>query len=474
MTTHVKGSSPVPAVTFWGAARSVTGSMHLVEAGDRRVLLDCGLFRGRGDAARRNTSFPFDPRRLDAVVLSHAHVDHCGNLPNLVRQGYAGPIYCTPATRDLLAVMLADSARIQEEDAAIFRIIGQPDEAACPLYTRDDARTTTDQCLPLPYGEPRAIAPGVELRFADAGHILGSAMVALTFDTPGRPTRISFTGDVGRSGLPFLRDGAPLPAADLVISESTYGGRTHEPLASLAEAMAGIVRRAAEEGGKVLIPAFSLGRTQLVVHYLHHWMENGLLPALPLFVDGRLAADVSEVYRRYPQCFDPRVMPPPGREEEFLSEPGVQHVRGLDESRELAVRRGPCIIVASSGMCEAGRILQHLKQNLDDPRCTVVLVSYQAPGTLGWRLLQPRPTVRFHGRDWNLWAHVVKLDGFSGHVDQNDLLALLGPLAGTAHKVRLVHGEPEQAEALAAALRQRGFADVDMPALGETVSAGDD
>jgi metallo-beta-lactamase family protein len=462
------GSTSRPTVTFWGAAQAVTGSMHLVEVGDQKVLLDCGSVRGRREEARHGmVHFPFDPHEISAVVLSHSHTDHCGHLPALVRQGFSGPIYCTPATRDLMSIMLEDAGRIQEEDALVLSIVGQPSAGVTPPFTRPDARRAVEQCVAVPYGRPVEVLPDVELTLADAGHILGSALVSLRLAWGRRECRLTFTGDVGRRGLPFLREPEPLPPADVVVCESTYAGRTHQPLGRMAEVLERVVRRSSDEGGKVLVPAFSLGRTQLVVHFLHQWMREGRLPALDIFVDSPLAAEIAEVYGRYPEAFDPRALPP--REgPDFLEGPGVHYVRSQEESKELSTRPGPCVIVAAGGMCEGGRILRHLKHHVDDPRCTVVLVSYQAPHTLGRRLLEPKPRVRFHGKDWNLWAEVVEVNGFSGHADHGELLALLRPLAGRARKVRLVHGEPEAAAVLAEALRGEGFADVAVPALGDS------
>jgi metallo-beta-lactamase family protein len=430
--------------------------MHLVEAAGQRILLDCGLSRGRREEAHaRNSHFPFDPTTLDAVVLSHAHVDHCGNLPNLVRQGYQGPIYCTPATRDLIAVMLADSARIQEDEAIVAGVIGRHGRtAAPPLYTRIDASTTIQQCVVVPYDEDHNISDTVRLRFVDAGHILGSAMAALTVEQGGREYRITFTGDLGRRGLPYLFDPSPVPEADLLICESTYGGRTHETLEQMAHKFADVVKRTALRGGKVLIPAFSLGRTQLVVHFVQRWMREGLLPQLPIYVDSPLAAEIAKVCERYVDSFQEGVID---------DDPPVQFVGSQDESQSLSTTPDASIIVASGGMCEGGRIMQHLRHHIDDPRASIVLVSYQAPQSLGHQLLEKRPTVRFHGRNWNKWAEVIELKGFSGHADQNDFLAMLGPLATRTRQVRLVHGEPEQAEALANSLRARGFAEVAVP-----------
>ncbi len=449
-----------PSVTFLGAARSVTGSMHLVQSGPYRLLLDCGLTRGSDDPLR-NRHFPFDPKTIDAVILSHAHTDHCGNLPNLVRQGFRGPIYCTPPTRDLLAVMLADSARIQEDEARVQGVVrGRPATLErSPLFTRHDVHQAIDQAVAVDYDTAVEINPDIQLRFIDAGHILGSAIVALQMHYAGRDYRLTFTGDLGRRGLPFLRDPSRVPGADLVICESTYGGRSHDTVNGMAGKMADVVRRTAARGGKVLIPAFSLGRTQVVVHYLQRWMADGTLPRLPIYVDSPLAAEIGMVYEEYPghlQETGPAPVP-------------VEFIHDADEAHRVTAGPQTCIIVASGGMCDGGRILHHLKHHVDDPRSTVVLVSYQASHSVGARLLEQRPTVRFHGRTWNKWVDVVELNGFSGHADQDDFEALLGPSAGSTGRVRLVHGEPEQSEALASRLRGLGFADVEVPRREEVV-----
>jgi metallo-beta-lactamase family protein len=446
--------------------------MHLVEVGGRKILLDCGRSPGsRADSRRRTASFPFHPSEIDAVVLSHAHMDHSGNLPQLVRQGFDGPIFCTPPTRDLIAVMLRNSARFQEEDARVLRVLDRDgdDGLLQALASREDVQRTVRLCVPVPYGQTREVAPGVSVRFAEAGHILGSAMVALTFHSGGRDHRVTFTGDLGRRGLPLLRDPAPVPEADLLICECTYGGRVHASIDRMADELVEVVQRAVARGGRVLVPAFSLGRTQLVVSCLERAIRDGRLPRVPVYVDSPLAADVADVYREHPDCLDEESTRRLAAGEDPLDGSLVCYVRDGEESRELAEGREPCVVVAAGGMCEGGRILRHLKQHIDDPRCSVVLVSYQAPDSLGRRLLEPRPTVRFHGRDWNLWADVIDLHGFSGHADHNDFLDLLGPLAGRTKHVRLVHGEPEQAEALAEALRRRGFDDVAIPAAGEKV-----
>jgi metallo-beta-lactamase family protein len=457
-----------PRLSFLGAAQFVTGSMHLLEADGRRFLLDCGIVLGRSpQVAERNRHFPFDPRSIDAVLVSHAHVDHCGNLPNLVAQGFAGPIYCTPATRDLMAIMLSDSARIQEEQAAVERIIGPADECSTGgLYAGHEVQLALERCVAVAYDRSFDLAPGVRARFADAGHLLGSAMTHISAEGAGRTHSLTYTGDLGRPALHFLRPPAPLPAADVVVSESTYGARTHQSVAELATLLQAVVRRTVERGGKVLIPAFNLGRSQLVVHYVQDWIRRGELPDVPLFVDSPLAADITEVHRLYPE-----LLAEPYRHE--VANPLARYVRSARESRELSTFRGPCILVASGGMCEAGRIVNHLEHNVDDPRCTIVLVSFQAPGSLGRKLMQRGPTVRFRGRAWNKWAEVVDLNGFSGHADQHDLRNFFHPLRERGPHVCLVHGEPEQAEALAGVLRADGYADVTIPRRGDSIVMGD-
>jgi metallo-beta-lactamase family protein len=460
-----------PAVTFCGAAGTVTGSMHLLQTQGRRFLLDCGLFQGRrAEARRRNSTFPFEPSDIDAVVLSHAHIDHCGNLPNLVRQGFRGPIYCTPASRDLLAVMLADSARIQEEDAAYLnrhRERGEPPVE--PLYSTPDVRRTLRQAQPVRYDSPYDLGHGVELLLVDAGHVLGSAMVALKVRADGREHTLTFTGDLGRRGLPILRDPAPVPPAGLLISESTYGGRTHPPAEELPERLLDVVQRTVGRGGKILIPAFSLGRTQAVVYFLHRLVRSGRLAELPIFVDSPLSADATEVFRLHPECFDEETAELLERDPDLFGGRLVHYVRTVEESKRLNGLEGPAVIISASGMCETGRILHHLKQHIEDPRCTVLIIGYQAPETLGRRLVEKRPEVKIHDRLYAVRAEVVVLNGFSSHADRDDFAAFFGPLAHATRKVRLVHGEPDQAEALAAALRAQGFPDVAVAAPGETV-----
>jgi metallo-beta-lactamase family protein len=448
--------------------------MHLLEVGNHKILLDCGLHQGRREEARqRNGHFPFHPNQIDAVILSHAHIDHCGNLPTLTRQGFNGPIFCTPPTRDLLRVMLADSAKIQEEDAAHLNIARNYAEPwVQPLYSNVDVERTFRQVVQVPYGREVDVTKTVRFRFIEAGHILGSAMVHATAAGPDRERTLSFSGDMGRRGLPILKPTGTVPPADLLVCESTYGNRLHRSFEETVEKLYTAIRDTVKKGGKILIPAFSLGRTQLIIHILQLGLRERKIPTIPIYVDSPLASEVAEVYRAHPGSLAPEIAQALREGHGLLGGDGVNYVRDFEQSALLATRPGPAVIIAASGMCDAGRIQQHLKQLVDDPRCTIILVSYQASGTVGRKLLDPKPTVRFQGRDWNKWIEVVHLDGFSGHADKNDFLAYLRPLVGSVGKVRLIHGERDQAEALAETLSEAGFTNVAVPAPGDRVVIG--
>jgi metallo-beta-lactamase family protein len=451
-------SKKPPKVTFCGAAQAVSGSMHFLEFGEYRFLLDCGLVRGgREESRRRNWNFSFDPSAIDAVFLSHAHVDHCGNLPNLVRQGFSGPIYCTPATRDLIEVMLEDSARIHENENAVLADARDPRSGQF-LFDYEDVERVMELCVAINYLQPTDVNPDVQIRFINAGHILGSAMVEFKGRMDSRDYSIVFTGDLGRRGVPYVAEPSQVPAADLVICESTYGGKTHDSLEAMSAKMSTIVTSTLERGGKVLIPAFSLGRTHLVLYYLRLWMAKGLLPRIPIYVDSPLAQKIDQVFQKYNDHLLPE-----------MEEIPCEWLKSEDDAWQKSTQRDQCIIVASGGMCEGGRIVQHLKYHIDDPRSTIVLVSYQAPDSIGAQLLSPVPTIRFHGKTWNKWIDVAEVKGFSGHADKDDFEWLLqGAVSGT-RQVRLVHGEPWSLFALEKQLRQMGFADVRAPNPMETI-----
>jgi len=449
-----------PSITVWGAARTVSGSMHLLEATGRSILLDCGLVQGRrGEAERRNSSFPFHPSRIAAVLLTHAHIDHCGNLPGLVRQGFRGPIYCTPLTAELAAVMLADAAKLQEEESAhenIRRHYAEP--WVQPLYTTADAARATGLFQAVPYGHDLEIAPGLRAQFVDAGHLPGSAMIALNVDYEGRRYTATYTGDLGRFGQSVLPPPAPVPPAPLVLAECTYGGRRHPAEGETLDRLAAVVERTAQRGGKLIIPAFGLGRTQVVVHSLLTLMRAARLPPLPVFVDSPLATAVAGVFRRHASAF---AVDLPGDQER------VTYIQSIDESLALKERPGPCVVVASGGMCEGGRITSHLVRCIADADCCIALVSYQAARTLGRQLLDHPPVVGILGKSLPLRAEVVHLEGFSGHADHDDLIRHLSPLAPLNPRIRLVHGELAAAETLAAALSERGLTDVAVPSPGD-------
>jgi metallo-beta-lactamase family protein len=468
-----KNSKPAdPTVTFWGAARTVTGSMHRIDACGRTILLDCGLFQGpRAESYRRNKDFPFRAKEIDAVVLSHAHIDHCGNLPNLVKQGFAGPIFCTAATRALCAVMLGDSAKLQEEDAIYLNRKRAKDEPKIePLYDGRDVYQTLIKLRGVDYDEPFEVVRGIEATFVDAGHLLGSAMVALKIDGPNGKRRLSFTGDLGRLGTPILRDPAALPPADFVISESTYGGHTHEPVDETAEKLGEVVRGTADRGGVVVIPAFAVGRTQTIVYFLHQLIGAGKLPDIPVFVDSPMSVKATEVFQAHPECFDEETLHLLKRDPDIFGEKHVHYIEKVHDSIALNDRRDPCVIISASGMCEGGRIVHHLKHHIEDPRSTILIAGYQADGTLGKRLVDRRPEVRILGQTKQVKAEIVVLNGLSSHADHNDLLRELGPQKANSPKMRLVHGDPERAEALATGLKGIGFTDVVVPDRGESAT----
>ena len=467
-----------PVVTFQGAAQTVTGSMHVVTHGGETVLLDCGTFHGRREEARnRNSTFPFDPSTISAVVLSHAHIDHSGNLPTLVKQGFRGRIFSTPATMSLCRVMLKDSAYIQERDAEFInkkhRKKGLP--PVTPLYTQEDV----DQTLPLfsaiPYSTPFEVTERMRVRFEDAGHILGSASVSVTLQAQPVPVHLAFTGDLGRPGLPILRDpvfigeGQPI---DYLISESTYGGRTHASVKEMEDQLLAPFRRACERGGKIVIPAFSVGRTQELVYSFHRLVQEGKIDDVPIFVDSPLSVNVTEVFRQHPECFDRETweLIRASEDRDAFGFDRLTYIRSAEESKELNDRKGSFVVISASGMCEAGRVVHHLAHTVSDSRAMIMIVGYQAEHTLGRRLVMKEPTVSIFGEPHDLRAEVVVLNAFSAHADRNELLAYLRQCpAPSMRSMFLVHGDPPQAAMLQTALREAGFGDVQIPARGDRV-----
>jgi len=454
-------------IFFFGGARAVTGSMYVLEVAGRRILLECGLFQGRRrESEERNRYFPFDPRGIDAMILSHAHIDHSGNIPSLVTQGFEGPIYTTHATRDLCAIMLRDSGRIHERDAEWYnrkvRRRGEP--PLLPLYTEDDAIDSLHRFVGIDYGAPLSLAPGLRLELRDAGHVLGSAMVVLDSEN-GRRTRLCFTGDLGRRSMPLLHDPSPVEDVNVLIMESTYGDRSHPAVSSMRTSLAEVVNRTVQRGGKILIPAFALERAQTVVYLLHRLLLDGAIPAVPIYVDSPMTADITEVFRLNPEYFDAEARSFWERSDPFGFHT-LRYVADVEESKALNYLEGPAIIISASGMCEAGRIVHHLRNNIEDERNTVLIVGFQARNTLGRQLVEHRPEVRIFGIDVPVEAEIVDVGAFSSHADADGLVEFAETCRSTVGQVFLVHGEEPQAQALAARLRMAGIGPVTVPQAG--------
>jgi metallo-beta-lactamase family protein len=464
-------------ISFHGAAQTVTGSQHLIRVGSTSLLLDCGLYQGKRDEARqRNRNFLFDPAGVAAVVLSHAHIDHSGNLPNLVKQGFRGKILCTTATADLCNAMLPDSGHIQEEDVDYVNRQrakhGEPPVE--PIYTRQDATEALRYFEGIDYQRPYRLGPGLTVTLYDAGHLLGSAIVALDFASGngGPARRLVFTGDLGRPNVPLLCDPTSLEAADILLMESTYGSRTHPPLEESAGALKETIRRTSRRGGKVIIPAFAVERTQLLVYLLNKLYHQGELPDIPIYVDSPLAVNVTEIFRRHTDYFDEETrnylrQDPDG---DIFGFKRLRYIRDVEESKKLNNLNGPCVIISASGMAEAGRIQHHLKNNIEDSRNTVVIVGWQAPNTLGRRLVEQAQVVRIFGMEYRREAEVVTLNGFSNHADQPGLLDWARAFKQRPERIFVVHGDPDAAQELAGRLRRDlGFREVLIPSLHQTV-----
>lgn len=445
-------------IEFVGAAREVTGSCHILRVAGKTVLLDCGLFQGkRSDSNEKNRRLPLPVDEIDAIVLSHAHIDHAGRLPFLVRYGYNGTIWCTPATRDLSAVMLADSAHIQEKDAEFLARRGKAH--VDPLYALRHTVRTIELMVGVPYHRPFDVVPGVRATFVDAGHILGSASVILDCVEDGVTRRLIFSGDIGRSGLPIIRDPEPPDGADVVLMESTYGNRDHESVEGARARLATVIRDTSARGGRVLVPAFAVGRTQELVYDLHALTAAGAIPPVPIYIDSPLAIDTTSVFEMHPDLFDHAETLVRTVRDLFRFEL-VHYTRDVEESKALANMHGPMVIIAASGMAEAGRILHHLAQGASDPRNTVLIVGFQAEHTLGRRIVERQPMLRVFGDDVPLRAHVEILNGYSAHADRTELASWMDRVQERSPRLKqvwLVHGEPPAQDELATALGAKGL-----------------
>ncbi len=454
-------------ITFLGGAQTVTGSMHLLTIGSSRVLLDCGLFQGRRkEAHERNSKFPKEATTADACILSHAHIDHSGNLPSLVRRGFEGAIHMTRATKDLCDPMLRDSANLQKRDYEHLTKRGIP--VLEPLYDDDDVTETLGRIRPARYGSWADVAPGVRVRFLDAGHILGSAVVHVEATEGGSTRSICFTGDLGRRGMPILRDPEHLPSCDVVITESTYGDRVHSRNHETETELAGFVKEQFERGGRIVIPAFSLGRTQNLVYALYRIYKRGDAPRLPIYVDSPLATRVTKIVAAHPECFDEEALGVLGARGAPFYFPEIHYTDSVEESKALNGRGGPMIVISASGMCEGGRVLHHLKHSIQNPTTLILLVGYQAQMTLGRRILEGAERVRIYGQELEVKARIRKMNAMSAHADRDDLLHYLKPVSSTCGKIFVVHGEPRASASLADALRGSGCADVKTPDIGDT------
>ncbi|HZL79321.1 MAG TPA: MBL fold metallo-hydrolase [Candidatus Limnocylindrales bacterium] len=443
-------------IHFFGAARTTTGSMYLLEVNGKKLLLECGLFQGhREESINRNCCFPFDPKQVDAVVLSHAHMDHAGNLPNLVKQGYTGNIHCTFATRDLCSIMLVDSGHIQEADALFVskQRAKKNLPPVAPLYTIADAEKTLHQFVGFSYERPFQVVDGVTVTFRDAGHILGSAQVILDVQENGGKFRWLFSGDVGRGGDEILRDPVATENVDYLQIESTYGGREHTIRKDADEIVGRLVLETLKQSGKVIIPAFSVGRTQQIVYVLNQLTLAGKLPRCPIFVDSPLSVNATEIYRLHPECFNDTI-------NKFLHEKAnpfgmanLTYIREAGQSKQLNDLKEPAIIISASGMCEAGRIRHHLKNHIGDPKNLILFIGFCAEGTLGSLITAGKNPVNIFGEPVAVRAKIISLDTYSGHADKNELKQYVQKISGEIKKIVCIHGEESQCLAHAETLR---------------------
>jgi metallo-beta-lactamase family protein len=474
-------------IEFWGAAQTVTGSMHLIHFNGQRILLDCGMYQGkRKEAFLRNRELPFDASSIDIVILSHAHIDHSGNLPSLVNGGFSGPIYCTSATRDLSSILLLDSAKIQESDIKYVnkKRIRDGQTPFEPLYLVEDAVRTLTQFRTVAFYDRFSPLPGLTVQFHVAGHMLGAATVELNFDRtleiqensqPNLPaaTRLVFSGDIGRPNVPILKDPVTVEGADYVIMEATYGNRLHETQVDAHDILLDAMLEVKRTRGRLIIPAFSVGRTQEIVYRLHKMSVTGELPSMQVFVDSPLAVEATDIYRAHADCFDEEMRRAILDDE--VNNPlifeGLKYIRRVEDSKAINDYSDPCVIISASGMCEGGRVLHHLKNNIEKPNTIIMFAGYQAPDTLGRMILdQSRQEIKIYGEAYKPKAQIRKLEGCSGHGDQGEILrwALETASKGNLKRIALVHCELEPASEFRRLLHQNGIPDVIIPSRGET------
>jgi len=463
-------------IDFIGAAQTVTGSKHLIRTKHANVLLDCGMFQGkRKESIQNNQNLGVDATTIDAVILSHAHIDHSGALPLLVKQGFDGPIYTTPATRDLCAVMLEDAAMIQASDARYINKMIEKDnvdmEHVDPLYSEQDVIRVLQHMIAVPYRRTVNVADGVRVTFFDAGHVLGSAISAIDVEEDGKTKRIIFTGDLGRKKMPILRDPEVVEGAHGLLIESTYGDRLHKPIAAMEEDLAGVLERTYKRGGKVVIPSFALERAQEILYAINELKKRGRMPKMKVYVDSPLTVKITDIFRLHPECYDAETRQLIRDNQSPFDFEEVNYVEDKEESKAIDASPEPCVIISASGMCEAGRIVHHLKATIESEKNTVCIVGFQAPHTLGRRIVERRPRVKIFGVERDLRAEVVVMNGFSAHADQKDLIEYASDLKsrGPLSKIALVHGEPSAQRVLTDKMKERGLSDVHAPPAMTTI-----
>jgi metallo-beta-lactamase family protein len=455
-------------IHFHGAAQTVTGSQHLLEINGKRILLDCGLYQGARKASYEiNKYFEFPPHEVDAVLLSHAHIDHVGNLPNLIKSGYAGPVYATHATAHLADAMMRDSAKIQEQDSGYVnkKRARRGEEPIDPLYTMEDAVDASEHLHGVDYDTYFEPIPGVGVRFVEAGHILGSAAIVLDIEERGRQFRLWFSGDIGRFNKPLLRDPILPSDTDYLLMECTYGDKPHRDPEQSVDELRAVIKRTVARGGKVIIPAFAVGRTQELVYYLHQMFNAGELPAIPVIVDSPLAVNISDIFRKHTECFDEETweLIEADKNHSILGFDRLTYIRSVEESKALNDRKDPMIIISASGMAETGRILHHLKNNVENPKNTVLICSWQAPNTLGRRIADREERIKIFGEPYIRRCEVATIGGFSAHAGQHLLRDYALAVKDQVKKVFLVHGEARGAAPLMEILNGHGLDEVHFP-----------
>lgn len=463
-------------LSFHGAARSVTGSRHLIEMAGCRLLLDCGMFQGRREEAdRQNRELGFDPKSLSAVLLSHAHIDHSGALPVLDQFRFSGKVYQTRATADLASIMLQDAARIQESDC---RYVNKKErrrgkKCVAPFFDSDDVEAITRRFVGVRYQDAVKIAPRVTASFHDAGHILGSAAVRVKYTARGNTTTVLFSGDLGRSHMPILRDPEPPPPCDVLILESTYGDRLHEQAQEeLKQQAQDLIAHARAHKSKIIVPAFAVGRTQELIMRIKELVGEQRIDPIPIYIDSPLAFKATEIFRRHPECYDEETYKTFASEGDLFASRYIHFISSPEDSKRLNAMKGPCVIISSSGMCEGGRVLHHLKHAIQDEANVIVFVGFQAEHTLGRKLVEGWDVVPIFGVPTQRRAQVVKFNGLSAHADRNDLLAYVRAINPLPTKIFIVHGEEKQALSLGAAIQtEHPGIDVQIPHRGSTYEA---